>query len=478
MQDVKCTSTVLLTTHAMEEADMLGDEIGIMASGRLKAFGTSLQLKHDHGSGYSLSIVKVTADVPTEPIVAEVSGMVAEAVLRTDSGHELTISLPIDSTASFPQLFRQLKEGSAGLGIATFGLAQGTLEDVFLRLADDESDEEEEEEQGNDREGASHRDTPLPRFECAPSFRLQLEAVMEQFWINASRNKVAIFHGCIQPFFLVWLGCLFVPLVQQSLKPAPHVLECHGDTPWAGNMSLASLGQIGPAQDCVSDRPDCAFPTCDALVDSFCPRESDGEATWGLEQPMCATDVAFCHRNGAADKDGWNGVPVGATDLLYSDELYSSRRALACYYDAVSQSSEGGGGSALTTSYQSFVEKVGTNQIAGGALMGFVSNVFMIQTVFYCEEMMRLRVERVKEMLLLTGVPRRSFWVSYFLSHFAFFCVAWTIAYLRMVASEMKGVRKSIFCAISQLLTVIIYPDRLGTNIAKFQKRCVSRRSP
>ena len=69
LQQVKCSSAVLLTTHAMEEADVLGDEIGIMAKGSLKAFGTSLQLKHDHGSGYSLNIVKRTGDVSTDAIV-------------------------------------------------------------------------------------------------------------------------------------------------------------------------------------------------------------------------------------------------------------------------------------------------------------------------------------------------------------------------------------------------------------------------
>jgi hypothetical protein len=143
--------------------------------------------------------------------------------------------------------------------------------------------------------------------------------------------------------------------------------------------------------------------------------------------------------------------------------------ALGCYYDAVFQSN----GQSLTTRYQAFPEKVGSNQIAGGALMGFISNVFMIQTVFYCEEMMRLRVERVKEMLLLTGVPRMSFWMAYFLSHFAFFCIAWTIAYLRMVMSEMKGVTENSPVAYFALAlaagpTFILYGYLLSFGVNNF----------
>ena len=47
---------VVLTTHSMEEADMLGDRIGIMARGELQCLGSSIHLKQKFGSGYLLSI--------------------------------------------------------------------------------------------------------------------------------------------------------------------------------------------------------------------------------------------------------------------------------------------------------------------------------------------------------------------------------------------------------------------------------------
>ena len=40
---------VVMTTHSMEEADILGDTIGIMADGKLEAFGPSLELKRKYG---------------------------------------------------------------------------------------------------------------------------------------------------------------------------------------------------------------------------------------------------------------------------------------------------------------------------------------------------------------------------------------------------------------------------------------------
>ena len=49
---------IVLTTHFMDEADLLGDRIAIMASGQLRCCGSSLFLKKQYGVGYQLTIVK------------------------------------------------------------------------------------------------------------------------------------------------------------------------------------------------------------------------------------------------------------------------------------------------------------------------------------------------------------------------------------------------------------------------------------
>ena len=49
---------IILTTHYMDEADVLGDRIGIMAQGQLKCLGSSLFLKNRFSAGFKLTIVK------------------------------------------------------------------------------------------------------------------------------------------------------------------------------------------------------------------------------------------------------------------------------------------------------------------------------------------------------------------------------------------------------------------------------------
>ena len=48
--------SIILTTHSMEEADVLCDKISILASGRLRCIGTPLHLKNKYGFGYRLYV--------------------------------------------------------------------------------------------------------------------------------------------------------------------------------------------------------------------------------------------------------------------------------------------------------------------------------------------------------------------------------------------------------------------------------------
>lgn len=57
IERVKRGRVTLLTTHSMEEADVLGDRIAIMKGGRLAALGSSLHLKRKFGDGYHVTVL-------------------------------------------------------------------------------------------------------------------------------------------------------------------------------------------------------------------------------------------------------------------------------------------------------------------------------------------------------------------------------------------------------------------------------------
>ena len=81
----KASRVLLLTTHSMEEADALGDRIGIMSEGQLAALGSPVHLKRRFGNGYRMQLVvpegscavirdKVGALLPAAKLVDESAG--------------------------------------------------------------------------------------------------------------------------------------------------------------------------------------------------------------------------------------------------------------------------------------------------------------------------------------------------------------------------------------------------------------------
>jgi ATP-binding cassette, subfamily A (ABC1), member 3 len=58
LREYKAGRIIMLTTHYMDEADVLGDRIGIMNKGRLTTLGSSLFLKNRFGVGYNLNLVR------------------------------------------------------------------------------------------------------------------------------------------------------------------------------------------------------------------------------------------------------------------------------------------------------------------------------------------------------------------------------------------------------------------------------------
>lgn len=60
---------IVLTTHYMDEADILGDRIGIMAKGKMTCLGSSTFLKNKFGTGYNLTVVKANS-APNQGLMA------------------------------------------------------------------------------------------------------------------------------------------------------------------------------------------------------------------------------------------------------------------------------------------------------------------------------------------------------------------------------------------------------------------------
>ncbi|CAD8078613.1 unnamed protein product [Paramecium primaurelia] len=135
LKNYKDNRIIVLTTHFMDEADFLGDRIGIMGEGKLLCSGSSVFLKNRFGVGYNLTLVKDSTQIESQPIIDNVMKYISSATILSNVSAEVVMQLPIDSVDKFPNLFEYLDKNLKTLHIATYGISITTLEEVFLKVA-------------------------------------------------------------------------------------------------------------------------------------------------------------------------------------------------------------------------------------------------------------------------------------------------------------------------------------------------------
>lgn len=230
IEDEKASNRcIVVTTHHMEEADILADRKAILTAGRVRCVGSSLFLKSRFGIGYYLEIglhqsiatrpaavedaarrilTLVTRHVPGGRRHLNDSKSTRLAVSDHDAAHaasklkaeNLIFSLPLASVTAFSHLFEELEEQKDSLGVREYGVSLTTLEEVFFRLGEqdqegiDDSDvgsvpQPNEYERGADsgrtlenivaRERASvlHSDQSLPNQQVSASSPMQPESM-------------------------------------------------------------------------------------------------------------------------------------------------------------------------------------------------------------------------------------------------------------------------------------------------------------
>jgi len=134
--------TVLLTTHFMDEADLLGNTIAIMSKGKLRCAGNPSFLKSRLGVGYSLTLALDLERPDPDAVVALVRKHIPHLELLASSMSEVSLRLPMVDVPKFPELFDAIDGGrKAGtLGVRGYGISVTTLEEIFLRIGVEEEE--------------------------------------------------------------------------------------------------------------------------------------------------------------------------------------------------------------------------------------------------------------------------------------------------------------------------------------------------
>lgn len=114
--------TIILTTHFLDEADLLADRIAILSKGTLRAEGSSVELKEKLGGGYRIHL----QTGPGQPQGPDIEGV------KKDVSFGQAMYAASSSTKA-AQIINHLEL----LDMTDYQLSGPTIEDVFLQLADE-----------------------------------------------------------------------------------------------------------------------------------------------------------------------------------------------------------------------------------------------------------------------------------------------------------------------------------------------------
>jgi len=176
LTESKRKRAMVLTTHSMEEADVLCNRIGIITDGTLRCVGSKVRLKTLYGGGYHLYInchkdkyflklqlesedkAKVNRKLSNEEskespfstssalmpmetspeyyhqkVKRYIKEILPRSSLRSEFNGNFVFQVPLEGL-EVSRLFDDLEARSKELAISDWGISQSSLEDVFMEI--------------------------------------------------------------------------------------------------------------------------------------------------------------------------------------------------------------------------------------------------------------------------------------------------------------------------------------------------------
>lgn len=131
LREEKNNRTILLSTHFMDEADVLADRVAILADGRIKSYGSPLFLKNAFHTGYIVSCEK-GPKCDEEGVLKLIESHIPDIQPHHNVATELSFKLNEEHSHKYEGILLDLENNAKRLGILALGISQSTLEEIFL----------------------------------------------------------------------------------------------------------------------------------------------------------------------------------------------------------------------------------------------------------------------------------------------------------------------------------------------------------
>ena len=136
LKDYKKDKIIILTTHSLEEAEYLGDRIGIMNCGKFVCSGSSSYLKENYTHGFHLNLIidnkKFTEEVKKE-LYEKIKEYDPDLQVEISSKNQYSFILNYDNE-NINEIFNQIEKNKENYGIEDYSISSSSLEEDFLQI--------------------------------------------------------------------------------------------------------------------------------------------------------------------------------------------------------------------------------------------------------------------------------------------------------------------------------------------------------
>mmetsp|Transcript_22435 Transcript_22435/g.36763 ORF Transcript_22435/g.36763 Transcript_22435/m.36763 type:complete len:908 (-) Transcript_22435:925-3648(-) len=456
---------LILTTHFMDEADQLGDRIGIMHKGEIVACGTSLFLKNRYGVGYSLTITKKEG-ADSKRIKELVNKSIPKSEILSNVAGEISFQLPKASSRNFADLFDEIDKNLETLGVDAYSISVTTLEEVFVRVGEGVnrtkhieakvSSEEASLEKKQDHKVISMKTSNNNAIidakvievskEEVPMGRMFTALIMKR-WLSSKRNINIWLWQLVYPTLIIIAGIGLLRLGLDNFRRDISLSTDQYNSPLrvpVGSSSFAPLISVDssnlpllnvttPEGDSLTQTENCQFNPSnlvDSIVDMsrylLCTWTSFKETRYGAYVNLGSNII------GTLDAEGRTRLRTifHNTTGTYASVIYLNILNTATYRSTVEDNSVSMDATLSAWPRTREQEQLSTTFIALIAAIGYA---FMPASV--ARQIVQEREINSKHLQLLSGVPLSIYWATAFtwdvlnMLPSALLSVAWFSAY-------------------------------------------------
>ena len=245
LKKIVSNKIVILTTHFMEEAQILGDKIGILSKGEMQVVGTPLELIDKYTNCVNLNITK-HSDADENMIISEILPKFGELDVYFENFYrDIYFRIPTDHPSikiEWNEFFKFLDKNLEKLKIKSYSISKSTLEDVFINFSQIMNKEKKDNIKVN-YDSNKNKDLKNSRIlfneENYDENNSDCEKFLKDFKISfmkrlkqITREKKTLILEIICPILLSFIGCLvgYIEFLEENRAFPFHLNQITNDT--------------------------------------------------------------------------------------------------------------------------------------------------------------------------------------------------------------------------------------------------------